>query len=267
MPFVPADLNAAAYWAGNFVGGAVPPALADAAGNAWVPGTVNPPDHHFILPAGVGSHFSHHVGALQADHHRVVNFGALGAANQSVFLEFYPNQITSCRLPAGGLVSYFFTAQLSGCAIFVDQLPAGDVIVYHANAMRFSLPQAQAQAQPLDYETPNAVNYLNALHAHARAHYPGAVNLGSTFKSAYNAAVATEAQRKRNQLRSNVDFVGGTSVFGFKVAGVWEFYYQTWGYVTYRRPFWKGLGDVAAGTNKQNAVGGPMRIFDVTQFV
>jgi len=33
-----------------------------------------------------------------------------------------------------------------------------------------------------------------------------------------------------------IDFTGGTTIVGYPGSAGWQFYYQTWGYISYTRP-------------------------------
>ena len=70
---------------------------------------------------------------------RKVSFGEPNKGGQNaVFLPFFANHICSAHVPidrASGVVN-FFTANLSGCAIYIfEEEGTHDLIVCHANAM------------------------------------------------------------------------------------------------------------------------------------
>jgi hypothetical protein len=167
------------------------------------------------------------------------------AGNDTVFLPFKANVISSAVLAGGAGPSYFFTAELSGCSIFIDRDPAsGHVIVYHANAMGLS-PNAQAvQANWMAEWSANPhLNYMvplyNMAHTSYLGAYPGLVAAGQLHKLQYGATIQQEIRRKAQMDRSKVGILWGTNVFGVRNGAQWAFSYQTFGgLMEYERPFY-----------------------------
>lgn len=167
---------------------------------------------------------------------------APAAGGDTFFLPFNNNQIHSVALPAHpavGGVRFVFTVNLSGCALFVDDDVAnGKVYFHHANCMGGAYNVANpVTAAPTD-QTPAAVARLNQLHNRAlvRFGWGGAVPRASLFKATYNAQVDAEWLRKQGQGRTHVQHLAGTTAWGFYNGAAWEFWYQTFGAMTYDRP-------------------------------
>jgi len=178
-----------------------------------------------------------------------IPFVAPAAAGNAVFLPFLQDMICYTLLPVdpASNVDFFYTDALSGCSVFVDRIDAtNDLVVYHAN--RVSLT---ATANPVQYlaDTPfpdqykAARNTMRTDHATAQAALSAALggagltNLASLERSDYLACVDQEMNRKRTMGRRNVGTgAAGTNVMGFRVAGAWQFWWQSWAILTYDRP-------------------------------
>jgi len=164
---------------------------------------------------------------------------------QAVYLPFLANNIASAVLPPAG-VDCFFTDALSGCAVFVDRAPGGQLVVYHGNAMAHCPNRAAVLANPdvlradsLDFY--GAMNHMAGLHVTAMADRAAALGaltpVAHLQRNTYMACVDAAVARKREQKRTNVDLAGtGTNVMGFLVGGAWQFWWQTWAKLTYTRP-------------------------------
>lgn len=170
--------------------------------------------------------------------------GAHNNPGDGVYLKFFGNEITSIRLPnPAGALTLFFTDNLSGCKFYVDTITgSNDLIVYHANTTAHG-PGPIANA---DFQSPAADAVLDALHTAAQADYAaqGVVVNGaaSCAKPTYFASGGNEERRKALQGRSaqtgpgGPQFLGLCSIFGFPVGPTWQFWYQTCGDVSYKRP-------------------------------
>ena len=172
--------------------------------------------------------------------------GAQSATGNAVYLKYFDEEITSVRLPypaPAGLV--FFTDNMSGCKFYVDSINgSNDLIVYHANTHQHN----PGQFADADVQTANAGTVLDNLHTAAQADYAPLIlnNAASCAKPAYNQSAGIEQRRKWLQGRRNTsrnagaqnrpDFVGGSFIVGFPVGGTWEFWFQTWGDISYERP-------------------------------
>jgi hypothetical protein len=127
--------------------------------------------------------------------------------------------------------------------MFVDTVVGGHgaVVVYHANNQSNAPGGHLGGFQPT-LELPVCTAYLNNLYNAARADYiaaPHNLNLvpgGNVAKPAYNQGAATEIQRKMGQDRTNVQFTGGTIVFGVTNGAHWDLYWATYGSTEYDRP-------------------------------
>ncbi|MDI1433017.1 MULTISPECIES: hypothetical protein [Polyangium] len=171
------------------------------------------------------------------------------ALGDTIFLPYLQDGICSVRLPDAGNatangVNSFLTADMSGCKVFIDRVTgSNDLIVYHANNVSNSPPGNAGALNPV-LQLPACTMTLAQLHATAAGHYPAlaaphtAVPVVATeiSKPIYNIGAAAEVQRKTTQGRTNVEFLGGTVVFGVVAGASWEFYYQTWGSTSYTRP-------------------------------
>ena len=194
-------------------------------------------DHFKLAPGTTVAHVT------QADAITGGTMVGYQAGTDSVFLQFNANVISSCVLPTAG-PSLFFTAQLSGCSIFVDEDQAtGEAIVYHANGMHFSASAAQVKQNWLMEWATTAETYCtnlyNAAHADHLAARPQLVAVGHVHKSGYAALIKAEIARKRAMGRSNVDVLWGTNIVGFRTGTSWDFQYQAWiGMVDYDRPIY-----------------------------
>jgi hypothetical protein len=184
--------------------------------------------------------------------------GTKAIGGNAICLPYDNDHISSVRLPHSAAllgIDFFYTANMSGCKFFVDTIAnSRDVIVYHAN----SRPRGSGQNELPNYQAAGVTNALNALHAAARTDYPTLTLNDSTSlaKSEYNQEAAQRMMAKRGRVanrqrkvkmaikKRDIDFTGGTTIVGYPGNAGWEFYYQTWGYITYTRP--SGIGNVLA---------------------
>jgi hypothetical protein len=181
---------------------------------------------------------------------------AANPLGDTYYLPYDNNKISSLRLPdpppAG--VSFFLTANMSGCKFFIDTIAgSADLMVYHANARDTSPAPAHSA---VDFQAVAATNELDRLHNAAQGDYAALPynfvlhNVRSLAKAQYYGVGALAEQRKvasrsllmpglvgghAGTLVLNPEFWGGCSIFGFYNAG-WRFYYQSWGAVEYDRP-------------------------------
>jgi hypothetical protein len=171
------------------------------------------------------------------------------ATGDTFFLPFNNNQIHSVALPLnpGPLdVRHVFTANLSGCALFIDTDPVNNLLYFHhANCIGGLYNVANPTTHPPSTQTPAAVGRLTTLHQNGLTWFGWHANVvpaTSLFKSTYYAQLDTEWRRKRSQFRFNVEAWGGTTAWGFYNGASWEFWYQTFGSMTYSRPFFAPKG-------------------------
>jgi hypothetical protein len=167
------------------------------------------------------------------------------AGADTVFLPFQANVISSAVLDGSGAgaVDYFFTAELSGCSIFIDKDPVSQrVIVYHANGLgRCATAQQIQNDWHMEWLTTPHTNYMVNLYNEAHNRYlpscPGLVQQGVLSKAQYGATIQAEIARKVHMNRSKVNLLWGTNVFGERVGNTWNFYYQVFGGLEeYERP-------------------------------
>ncbi len=223
MPFVSADLTATAYQVIPF--------------SQIVPAAIGNSGLHLAIANAARVNFARNVLAGQVS---AITFTG-NALGNAIYLPYLQDKITSVVLPKAGPPDYFFTDNMSGCSLFIEDNGA-NLIVAHANAVQHSPNKQQSESQPL-YQNPLAAPYLNGLHAQLRTDYAGAA-LGGTLvafhKAAYMAGVATEVSRKQGQGRT-VRLTAGTTIIGFRTGTVphgWEFWCQTWGALEYDRPWY-----------------------------
>ena len=183
-----------------------------------------------------------------ARRHLRVNRATVQGVGNTIYLPFTGNTITSMRLPpppAG--VTLFITDGMSGCKFFVDTIGgSNDVVVYHANTTQFG----PAQNDYADIQRGEALTLLDQMRTDARTDYPGPA-LAQAAACAKPQYFAVPGQRERTKegagrgitippgsasLRTRPEFLGGTTVVGFPVAGAWQFWYQTYGDLSYERP-------------------------------
>ncbi len=251
MPYTVAGFRTTILRSGSYNGGpANAPATRLRAGGNLDPANT---DQHGMVPAGRTCHaadIAHPDGTG-----RCVQFGNPTGADDAVFLPFFQNNICSAVVPGNPAsnVNYFFTAEMSGCMILIDQITAlpapapagmavGDFIVYHANAMSRCANRATLLTNPAARANTTARNHmLNTLYAQAVGDYtatPGfaVARVGLCAQAVYMNVAWAEVDRKRAQGRTNVEFQGDTNVMGIRVGAAWQFWFQTWGWVTYTRP-------------------------------
>lgn len=254
MPVTTSSLRKTPYVVGNMfssnsVAGILPLPPAPVVG-ALPAGPTTYRHEHTIYPTLSGRLNHTVVPATSADKRAVIRGPALAAAGDTIFLKYYDNHITSILLPlpvAGG-PTFFVTDNLTGCRFFVDRIAAGGsgLIVYHANTHGHS-------AGPLadcDVQTANASAELVLMHQNAQADYAALGftlnNVATCTKHNYYLEAGHAERRKRLQGRTEGNvfnnpavgaaFAGGTTVVGFPVGPTWQFWYQTYGTVDYKRP-------------------------------
>jgi hypothetical protein len=171
-------------------------------------------------------------------------------------------------------VDFFFTDNLSGCSVFIDRVDdTNDLVVYHANRV-----SQTATPNPAQYlaETPFPDQYklarntmrgdYDATRAALSAALGGAplTNLARLERFQYYACVDQEMNRKRGMGRRSVGALAGTNVMGFRVAGAWQFWWQSWAILSYDRPV--GVDALRSGTH-QPVQPGTAELLDVQQFL
>jgi hypothetical protein len=164
---------------------------------------------------------------------------------RAVYLPFNGNNIASAIVPAG--VDHFFTDNLSGCGIFIDLMPGGNLAVYHANSMSLTPNMAAILANPAIAKA-DSIAFMGAMNNMAQQHNAAmadrAVGLAGAIvpqahlhRTTYMQCIDDEVARKEAQGRTEVDHLAaGTNVVGFRVGGLWEFWWQTWAIMKYKRP-------------------------------
>jgi len=211
------------------------PRLQDAHGANMVPGLAGGVGFHYRQP--VGTKFMVEMAADPISGGKVALFRPRGQGRgQAVYLPYCDNYITSCIVPAAaqGGIDYFFTDNLSGCAVYVDQVNGtNDFILYHANARATQAAQGDLAATTL----------MDQMHAAARTDYAGWLHAMVTPRASiqkaryFGQAVTHYTQRKTGDGRTNIQLAGeGTNVMGFRHGNSWEFWYQTWALASYDRP-------------------------------
>jgi len=176
--------------------------------------------------------------------------GVYSPAGDAYFLPYDNDFITSVRLPSppGVGITLFWTANLSGCRFYVDQINGStDLMVYHANARSSHPAPPNADA---DFQWPTAGGVLDQMHINARNDLaPLVFNPAATCaKAQYFGQAAHREQMLRFQgyqhpdvgtphcPRAHPTFGGGCTIVGLVVGGAWQFWYQCWGTVDYKEP-------------------------------
>lgn len=179
----------------------------------------------------------------------------------AIFLPWEQNKICYARLPAPtptGGVQFFYTSVMHGCKFYVDSIRGSkDVIVYHANAYRMDPGGHQVPSDQL----PAATNMLEQLHRRAqrgcgqsisktiiefgKAEYFGVADPIVALKQDKVDRRQTKWDIARIRHRE-ISWDGRCFVCAFPTSGrEWDFWFQTWGEVTYTRP--SGTGHIIAG--------------------
>lgn len=142
----------------------------------------------------------------------------------TVWLPYTQDGIDSVRLPSTAGPSFFVTANLSGCAVYIGINDLNRYVVFHANSQSGS-SQAEMAHQKPSYQSDKAVKELdNFCKVAQTAHHNNCKIVGVLSKARYLACVNKLA-------KTGDDFLGGTTVAGWRTGGNWEFWYQVWGSV------------------------------------
>jgi hypothetical protein len=193
---------------------------------------------------------------------KVIDFWPVGVTDKIIYLPYYQKNITSTVIPVGdSSVRFFITDELSGCNFFIDRAMNGDLICYHANALQHSPTSAAVMADAGAFN-PLAPVTMDVQHAGARTAFPGSVNVANLRVADYYATAQASVDRKIDQGRVNVEFWGGTTIMGFRIAGAWQFWFQTYTRLSYER-----TGPAAFFKGKEVKVGDARyRILDARRF-
>lgn len=165
-----------------------------------------------------------------------LKFGPPGATNNIVtYLQFYQKNITSTVLLKGDTsVSYFVTDRMSGCNFYIDRLRNGNLVCHHANGLGDS-PPAKSRTKLERHN--DALLRMQAQHLVAINAIPDSAGYSSVTRLTpleYSAR-GWALEQKKVPGQSDQEFVGGTTVMGFRVAGRWQFWFQTSGRLTYTK--------------------------------
>jgi len=186
----------------------------------------------------------------------------LNAAGDTIFLPFQQNEVHSvfidtAAIVAAGGVTGFLTPNLSGCRIYIDKVVGtNNLVIYHANALATGPYPGPPTPNPLDMDKETAARAaaLDTQYRNSKAYWtapagppPRPLNLtnvsGLGATTYYTSAVRT-VRNEQAAGRANVDFLGGVSVVGELVNGIWQIRWQTYGDCTY-------TGKTVAGVNMQ----------------
>jgi hypothetical protein len=163
--------------------------------------------------------FSHSIGNSIYPNVKQINISP-GAG--TVYLPYYQDQVASVKLPTAG-PSVFVTDNLSGCCIYIGRKITGELVVFHANSQTGS-KQAVMHGQKPSYQTAAAASELDQLVSTAKHNHVNVTIVGVLSKSRYYA--------KLDSLAATGDqFIGGTTVVGFRTGTNWEFWFQNFGNV------------------------------------
>ena len=175
----------------------------------------NDPHHRFRK----NNYFGHVTGPSQYQGLQKIN---IGSGQDTVYLPYFQNKISSVHLPATGPF-FFVTDNMSGCAFFIATYPDGSLVVFHGNTQLGSDEATMAPAKA-NHQTAGATNQLNTLFNGALPHHPGAALTRSLMKAEYLQALG-------NMNITGGNFLGGTTIAGWRTGASWEFWFQNWGSV------------------------------------
>jgi hypothetical protein len=157
----------------------------------------------------------------------------------AIYLSYEADHATSLRFSTDRFpaIRYFFTDNLSGCAIYVDKRNGGRYFVYHINTQTHSSRKETSRQLP-SWQHSESDHRLTRMHAVAARDYPrqnDRQNSSILKKDTYLAGA--DALRKKGKVFGKdrrilkKDWLGGTLVMGKRGVGIddWTFYYQTWG--------------------------------------
>jgi len=198
-------------------------------------GTMESRNEHFMVQRGHKVSFTVAKNPKSSNEHEVFFKPPppMPVRPNAVYLPFLANNVSSAVVPRNEVnLAHFFTDSLSGCAIFIDELPNGDLVVYHGNAAGLSPTAAETRANPA-YEKAGAVAVMSSYHKQAQASaYATATPQVALYKSQYNRNAVDFLDRQKSLMRAEADVWGGTTVIGFKLSRGWEFWYQTYASTT-----------------------------------
>jgi hypothetical protein len=147
----------------------------------------------------------------------------ISAGKDTVFLPYYQDEIASVRLTDAG-PDFFITANMSGCALFIGREKAtGELVVFHANS-QIGSDKATMEENAPSYQSKKALAAIDKLVTTAKAEYANLRFVCSLTKPTYLANVDKLAD-------TGGDFLGGTTIAGWRTGTTWEFWYQNWGQV------------------------------------
>jgi hypothetical protein len=144
----------------------------------------------------------------------------IGPGSDTVYLPFFTDQVASVHLPTDGPF-FFVTDNMSGCAFSIAQYADGSLVVFHANSQLGSDKATMESARP-NHQVTGATNRLQTLITDAKRHHGGARIVRTLMKSEYLGALG-------NTVREGKDFLGGTTIAGWRTGANWEFWFQNWG--------------------------------------
>lgn len=139
------------------------------------------------------------------------------AGSDTVYLPFWQNNISSVELPDTG-PTLFVTDNMSGCCFYLGQRSDKKLVAFHANS-ELNSGKADLDGKAANYQHQNTLSALDGLAKIAKSEANVLTFVGGCGKAQYNQGVA----------RSGKDWLGGTTIVGFRKGTSWEFWYQTWG--------------------------------------
>ena len=235
-------------------------AVASLAGTLYeIPSSLNPPTVHTIPPAvfaydGNAARVTVTTSPTTAGRTHLTL--ALNPAGDTIFLPFQRNQVHSVYIDmaAAGMggVTGFLTPNLSGCRIYIDRVGVtNNLVIYHTNAVGtgpYIKPGQVAPSNPpdpldMDKETPARLQALDAQYTTSKAYWTAAAPAGRglILTNVAGLGATTYYSRAVNKVRTEqavpgrtaVDFIGGVSVVGELIGGVWQIWWQIYGDCTY----------------------------------
>lgn len=165
-----------------------------------------------------GQTFGHTIGPSHLPNIKKLS---VTAGTDLVYLPFAQDEISSMILPNRG-PRVFITDNMSGCCVYIGKRASGRLVVFHANT-QIGSSEAEMTGKPAHHQSSDALVQLDTLMRSAISEVGVVRVVAGCSKAAYNGSVG------RNYTTD--EFLGGTTIAGFRRGGGWQFWYQTWGSV------------------------------------
>lgn len=141
------------------------------------------------------------------------------AGADTIYLPYWQNCISSVVLPTTG-PSFFVTDNMSGCCLYLGTTNGGDLVAFHANSQTGS-SESEMTGKPASFQSMDALRELDTLASTAKATVGVNRIVGGCGKAHYMQKVGKTTKAD--------NWLGGTTIVGFRAGTNWEFWFQTWG--------------------------------------